>query len=68
LFGAILLWFLPLAGIGGLMTGCLLLVAAHENHAGTYLPLVVLFLVVLMVLFLLILAMAYIHATVSGSR
>ena len=42
--------------------------AAHENCAGTYLPLTVLFAVVLLVLCLLILALAYIHAMFSGLR
>ena len=63
-----LVWIVPLAGIAGLIAGFLLLVAAYENGAGTYLPLAVLFVIVLLVLFLLILAMAYIHAMFTGAR
>ena len=51
-----------------MIAGFLLLVAAYENGAGTYLPLAVLFVIVLLVLFLLILAMAYIHAMFTGAR
>ncbi|QZP09122.1 hypothetical protein [Caenibius sp. WL] len=63
-----LVWIAPLVGIIGLIAGFLLLVAAYENGAGTYLPLAVLFVIVLLVLFLLILAMAYIHAMFTGAR
>ena len=58
----------PAGGAVGLIGAFLLLVAAHENYAGTYLPLAVLFAVVLLVLCLLILALAYIHAMFSGLR
>jgi len=43
-----LVWIAPLVGIIGLIAGFLLLVAAYENGAGTYLPLAVLFVIVLL--------------------
>lgn len=68
LIGAVLLPLFPIFGLAALILAALLVVARYDNDAGTYLPLAVLLVIVLLVMALLLASLAYIHALMSGAR
>jgi hypothetical protein len=68
LAGVALLWVVPAVGIVGLILTLLLLVARFDNKNGTFLPLAVLIVIVLLVMALLLGGLALIHALASGAR
>jgi hypothetical protein len=63
-----MLWVVPLIGVAGIILTFLLLVARYDNDLGSFLPIAVLFVIVILIMVLLIGALAYVHALVSGFR
>ena len=59
-------WVLPLVGVSGLIMVFLCLVARFDNKSGTFLPLAVLLVIILLVMALLVAGLAYIHAIMSA--
>lgn len=66
LLGIAGLYLMPALGVLALIAMMLLLVARFDNDAGTFLPLAVLFVIVLATLVLLVGGLAFVHALMSG--